>query len=277
MGSNLYLKTFPRLEIIIDFIKRKKLFDGILLYGSSLKSKNPNDYDIILYKEKLTPIDMLKFFELMEEINSKFAEANSAYIFGFRKKESKIHLKVLGFTLVDYNKFQEDKSFFNSIKNKGFVIFHGKSFFNKLWDINLNKNDFIIAVYDEDEPNPFHIRKLFIKFLEFNGIYDFDKDNALNRFKREFPQYGVSSELEEFEDNFSARSKKAINDYYNLREQLIRDFVGNDKVRIKKEESLVTILTRKYDLIKLWYESENLDVIKRILISEERKFQNKRK
>lgn len=263
-----------RIDEVLDIIKKEveesKICESLVLFGSAVYDKNPNDIDLILYRKKfIHPIEFIRYIEFMDYLDKKYKDFGFAFSSGKpRKKDYKIEVAFL-----PYFEFMGsiEKEFAKEVYETHIVLF-GKDPFDNYKEINtkdiISKINFVYG--NKINSNYFKIKLL----LRVGLIYlnkHLEKRDLLKSFEL---NYGlkVSSDLI---DKFKGKvvedkllGKDVENIYNCIKSRILKENPKfQDKIYYPKKFLKMYEIYR--DLRILWKE-ENIDKIKAYLTIKEK-------
>lgn len=271
------MELLPNFDKIVKIIFNKKICDSIILFGSTLNSKNPQDFDIMLYRVKslYQPIDMLNIIEILDNIEKSFSEISCSFSSAKGRRQNGEYL--LSLAPIDVGDIINMPIFFYGLRlNSQYKVLKGvkkpfevlnkpskeefKSYIIREYKFLIEKNDY----YD--------CLKVLLRIALLYHNMKVSKDNLIENFKNNY-RFKISTELKELLKNSKYNSSKIKNDLYLLYDFLIKE-IFNSKIKVDEVEPAYKLMVElNHKLRKLWEENISMEKIKREILMYQNKYE----
>lgn len=268
---------------ISDILKKEvietKICDSIILFGSAVYNDNPKDIDFMLYQnDNIEPINFLKYIEFMNYLDIKYQKYGFTFTSGkSRKKYYETEISILPYTI---HISENEKATIDSI-SKNYKIIYGKWPFLKKESYSVE--DFLKSInllYTNTANNNYVKIKNLIRYALTYTNKSLLKETIISEFETTFNLKlsknfkKIITELEKDEMKYESEFKKEFEYLYFELRKIIQKENPNINLNLVYEERYNFIIQIYRDLRILW-EKENIDTIKRYLIVKQKEFENR--
>ena len=270
--EKLMIKINHSLEIIKEEIKKSKICDSLILFGSSVYDNNPEDVDLMLYsKNFINPKDLIVYLEFLDYLDKKYKEIGFSFSSGKpRKKKYSIEISFLPY----FSYMRDVEIEFSKEIFKNHKVLFGKDYFvsyiePKITDI-ISKLNFIYE--NKTNSNYFKIKIILRVGMSYFGK-NLEKKDLIENFESAY-NHNISRDLK---NRFKGRRiknndfRKELDIVYNLVKSKILDENSGVEDKIYYPKKFLEIYKIFRNLRILW-EKENLDVIRSYLIKKDKEF-----